>query len=65
MKVRDVVVVQGEPGVEGRVVERRCPNCNVVKPLDDFGMRRLKHAGPNGEDVLRNQSWCRPCRAGK
>ena len=58
---KDIVVVQGERGNTG-VVHRKCPRCEVVKPLNDFGLRRMKQAGPNGEDVVRNQSWCRECR---
>ncbi len=61
---RDIVVVQGEKDKTG-TVHRKCPSCGVVKPLNDFGLRRMKHAGPNGEDVVRNQSWCRDCRSGR
>lgn len=62
---RDIVVVQGEPDSETGAVNRKCPSCGVTKPLNDFGLRRMKHAGPNGEDVVRNQSWCRYCRSGR
>ena len=58
---KDIVVVQGEQDKAG-VVHRKCPRCEVVKPLNDYGLRRMKQAGPNGEDVIRNQSWCRECR---
>lgn len=61
-KDRDIVVVQGEQDKTG-AVHRKCPCCEVVKPLNDYGLRRMKHAGPNGEDVIRNQSWCRECRS--
>lgn len=59
---KDRVVVQGEQDKTG-AVHRKCPCCGVVKPLNDFGLRRMKNAGPNGEDVIRNQSWCRECRS--
>ena len=59
---KDIVLVQGERGDTG-VVHRKCPHCAEVKTLNEFGLRRVKHAGPNGEDVVRNQSWCRKCRA--
>lgn len=62
---RDIVVVQGERDRKTGVVTRKCPSCDTTKPLDDFGLRRMKHAGPNGEDVVRNQSWCRDCRSGR
>jgi hypothetical protein len=60
---KDRVVVQGEQDAKTGTVNRKCPCCEVVKPLNDFGLRRMKHAGPNGEDVIRNQSWCRECRS--
>lgn len=61
---RDIVVVQGERDKTG-AVHRKCPSCGATKPLNDFGLRRMKGAGPNGEDVVRNQSWCRDCRSGR
>jgi len=63
MSPRDIVIVQGEQNADTGMVERKCPKCGVTKPVNDFGLRRMKHAGPNGEDVIRNQSWCRPCRS--
>lgn len=51
-----VVVIQGE---------RKCPSCGITKPMSDFGLRRMSKQGPNGEDVIRNQSWCSPCRGKK
>lgn len=62
---RDIVLVQGERDRKTGAVSRKCPSCEVVKPLNDFGLRRMKNAGPNGEDVVRNQSWCRDCRSGR
>jgi len=41
---------------------RRCPECGELKEINEFGLRRFKEAGPEGQDVIRNQSWCRDCR---
>jgi hypothetical protein len=35
-----------------------CLKCRRVRPLSQFGLRRM----PDG--AIRNQPWCRPCRAG-
>lgn len=43
------------------IVHRKCPNCHEVKPLDDFGLRRMK-MGAGRPDLVTNQSWCRACR---
>ena len=55
-------IVQGGFTDEKGVVHRTCPKCKQTKPLDEFGLRTMKGAGPDGEDVIRNQSWCRVCR---
>jgi hypothetical protein len=34
-----------------------CLKCRRVRPLSQFGLRRM----PDG--AIRNQPWCRPCRA--
>lgn len=44
---------------------KRCPNCGVLKEINEFGLRRKIGAGKNGTDVLADQSWCRPCRSSK
>jgi hypothetical protein len=58
----DNVRILGSAIDDSGVVYRTCPHCGETKPLNDFGLRRMKNAGPNGEDVIRNQSWCRSCR---
>jgi hypothetical protein len=55
-------IVQGGFTDEKGIVYRKCPKCAATKPLDEFGLRTMKRAGPDGEDVVRNQSWCRACR---
>jgi len=50
--------------VDGRPV-RRCPCCEELKDLNDFGLRRMKGAGKGGADVVANQTWCRDCRQRK
>ena len=35
---------------------RVCPNCNLEKPLSEFGERNM------GDGTVRNQSWCSDCR---
>lgn len=60
--MKPFVKIVGETGSNGEVY-RTCPKCGTSKPLNDFGLRTLKKAGPGGEDVITNQSWCRPCRS--
>lgn len=62
---RDIVLVRGEQDHKTGVVNCKCPSCGATKPLNDFGLRRMKGAGPNGVSVVRNQSWCRDCRSGR
>ena len=51
--------------VHNGVVHRCCPGpCGGLKPLNDFGLRRMKGRGEDGADLITNQSWCRECRAG-
>ncbi|HET6923579.1 MAG TPA: hypothetical protein VFI16_10575 [Anaeromyxobacteraceae bacterium] len=35
-----------------------CLNCHRMKPLGQFGLRRM------ADGAIRNQPWCRPCRSG-
>lgn len=44
------------------VVHRRCPHCKKLKPLDDFGLRRMKQGSKGGRDLVTNQSRCSLCR---
>lgn len=44
------------------IAYRKCPKCEKLKPLDDFGIRRMKTSGKGGGPLLTNQSWCRSCR---
>jgi len=60
--MRQIVKIKGE-SVDGRVV-RTCPKCETQKDINEFGLRTLRGAGGRGEDVVTNQSWCRPCRSG-
>jgi len=41
---------------------KRCPQCGILKSLNDFGLRLKKAAAAGGVDVLTTQSWCRSCR---
>lgn len=59
--MRPFVKINGKADADGKVY-RTCPKCNLSKEMDDFGLRRAKKAGPAGEDVITNQSWCRSCR---
>lgn len=43
-------------GYNGSEPVRVCPNCEEEKPLSAFGYRNM------GNDVIRNQSWCKKCR---
>jgi hypothetical protein len=47
--------------VVGGIVHRRCPRCDVLKPLDLFGLRTMRAS--DGTTLVREQSWCRACRA--
>lgn len=55
------VVIHADAVVDG-VVHRRCPRCQVLKPLDLFGLRTLR--ARDGTRIVREQAWCRACRAG-
>ena len=55
VRIRATKVIKG-------VVHRECPHCNKLKPLDDFGLRRMAKRGSAGQDLITNQSWCRECR---
>lgn len=61
--MRPTVKINAE-SIGGKVV-RTCPKCKIQKDIDEFGLRTMKHAGDNGEDLVTNQSWCRPCRTGR
>jgi hypothetical protein len=58
---RDTVRIRGDRIVKG-IVHRRCTGCQKLKPLDDFGIRRMAGQGKNGADLLTNQAQCRSCR---
>jgi len=58
---RDEIRIRGDEIIDG-VVYRRCPECGELKPLDEFGLRRMAGYGHNGGDRITNQSWCRDCR---
>jgi hypothetical protein len=60
--MRPIVKILGVANRDG-VAYRTCPRCETQKSMDDFGLRRFKAAGPSGEDVITNQSWCRSCRS--
>ena len=38
------------------IIQLKCPNCLLNKPIDDFGFRSM------GKSVYRNQPWCTECR---
>jgi hypothetical protein len=63
MREKDSTVrIHGDEIIDG-VVHRRCPGpCGKLKPLSEFGIRRMAGQGENGQDLLTNQSWCRECR---
>ena len=62
--MRPKTIIQSSRTING-VAYRKCPRCEEEKAIDDFGLRRLAGKGPEGEDVVRNQSWCRPCRSSR
>lgn len=37
-----------------QILTKRCPRCNVIKPIEQFGLERRRKYG--------RQSYCRPCR---
>lgn len=50
------VKIQASSYEEG-ILKRTCPNCNIEKTMEAFGIRKM------GEDKdSRNQSWCSDCR---
>ena len=58
---REEVRIRADEVING-VAHRTCPNCSEMKPLDEFGLRRMKGHGKEGQDLVTNQSWCRTCR---
>lgn len=44
------------------IAHRACPHCGEMKPIDDFGLRRMRPLQPGEPPMITNQSWCRPCR---
>ncbi len=44
-------------GYNGSEPTRICPNCRKEKPISEFGFRKM------GSGQVRNQSWCKACRA--
>jgi hypothetical protein len=40
------------------LVSLMCLKCRKVKPLAQFGLRKM------ADGAIRNQPWCRPCRSG-
>lgn len=60
-KLRPEVKIQADSIIDG-VVHRVCPKCDETKSLDDFGLRKMADTGSQGQEQIRNQSWCRPCR---
>ena len=37
---------------------KMCPHCGEMKPLMEFGLRRMQPA----DEELKPQSWCSSCR---
>ncbi len=60
-KKRDTIRIRSDESVDGEAY-RKCPNCGQEKPIDEFGLRRMKGQGEDGSDLITNQSWCRDCR---
>ena len=58
---RDEVRILADAIIDG-IVHRKCPQCGDLKPLDEFGLRRMASHGKDGRDLLTNQSRCRDCR---
>lgn len=40
---------------------KHCPHCQAVKPMDQFGYRKMD---PD-QEIRRPQSYCKPCRSPK
>ena len=59
--MKDELRIQIDAIIDGKP-HRKCPHCLRVLEINDFGLRRLKAHGREGQDVIANQSWCRDCR---
>jgi len=59
--MKDELRIQADALIDGKLY-RKCPNCEQVLEINNFGLRRMKNAGKGGQDVVANQSWCRTCR---
>lgn len=46
-------------GYNGSEPTRVCPHCEKEKPMSEFGYRNMG----DKTNTIRNQSWCRECRA--
>jgi len=57
-----IVKIHGDAIVDG-LVHRHCPRCEILKPMDMFGLRNMKQA--DGTTVVREQTWCRSCRSSR
>ena len=57
--MRDEVRIKADLLLEG-VAHRKCPHCLEIKPMDDFGIRRM---AVKEKHLKTNQSWCRKCRS--
>ncbi len=53
----DQIAIVNSNGYNGSEPTRECPKCGQTKPLSEFGWRDM------GNGVVRNQSYCRRCRA--
>ena len=45
----------------GTVSLWKCPNCNELKTIEQFGWRFRRDIYPD-KDVWHKQSWCKECR---
>ena len=51
-------------GIGGTIPLWRCPHCNELKAIEEFGWRFRRDIYPD-EDVWHKQSWCANCRGGR
>lgn len=52
----NVKVTLNADGYDGTEPTRKCSHCGLIKPLREFGWRKMD------DQNVRNQSWCKDCR---
>lgn len=58
----DYIIVKMPDGPDKIILLFKCPKCDRSMEIDQFGVRNHRGKGPQGVDLITEQSWCRDCR---